>query len=127
MSVTTASNFNNGQTMKWAGTDNDPYDRATQMAGPAQNLDEHDHTDGLGLPVGRLQYTTTPDAQGEVQVATDDLKWYGTGASAVQTAVRLAGTQAITGDKTFSGTVAFNGVVTGDAFVESAWYYGQAS
>jgi hypothetical protein len=112
MALTTGTNSTSPNPIRWAGSDNDPYDRATQLAGPVENFEFHDHSEGKNLPVARLQYTNTPDAEGEVQVATDDLKWYGSGASAVQTAVRLAGTQTITGDKTFTGAVTLPAGVT---------------
>jgi hypothetical protein len=75
-----------------------------------QATEDHDHSSGRGLPIRGLQVSSTPSAAGEVQVATDDFKWWGSSAAAVQTAVRLAGTQTITGAKTFSGglTVADN-------------------
>lgn len=57
MGITNASNFGSGQTMKWTSVDTDPIDRATQVSATAENLDEHDHSNGLGLPVARLSAT----------------------------------------------------------------------
>lgn len=58
MSIATGVNITN-ITIKWATTDADIYDRATQLAGVAEALDLHDHSSGKGLPVTRLGTLTT--------------------------------------------------------------------
>lgn len=103
MAIVTASNYSSPNVVKWASTDADVYDRLTQLAGWMENLDGHDHDSLKGVGVRRLQTASTPTSAGHVQVNTDDLAWWGSSAGAVQTAVRLAGSQTITGGKTFSG------------------------
>lgn len=89
MTIQTCSNITTPDTMKYADADGDAYERATQLAAVAKNLDQHDHSDTKGLPVRRLQSAAPPAATGQVQIDGDDLKWWGGLASAIQTALKV--------------------------------------
>ena len=67
----------------------------------AKAVEQHDHSDTKGVGVLRVQTSSAPAAAGQVRVNSEDLQWYGT---ALQTAVRLADAQTLTGAKTFSGS-----------------------
>lgn len=102
MTLTTATNSTSPNTVRWATADSDAYDRETQLYGLAENFDLHDHTSGKNLGVRRANTADAPAAAGQVRVNTDEWQWWGSSAAAVQTAVRLAGAQTITGEKNFN-------------------------
>ena len=101
MAIVTGTNSSSPNAIQWATAGSDTF-RRTHIAAAVENFDLHDHSAGRNLGVKRLQTTAVPAAAGEVRVNADDLNWYGT---ALQTGVRLAGTQTITGAKTFSAAV----------------------
>lgn len=51
-----------GSDFQLATDDNDPYSREFDTYGPALALDGHDHTNGKGLPVGRLAANAVVEA-----------------------------------------------------------------
>lgn len=104
MTITAAMNFSGISAFSYATEDGDQYDRM-HVAGPAIALDAHDHGDTKGTGVARLQTSAAPDAAGEVQITGDTLKYWAASAGAVYTAVTLAGTQTVSGDKTFTGAL----------------------
>lgn len=111
MAIQTTVNYSGLNSMKYADSDADPVDRATQVANAVYNLDLHDHTSGKGLGVGRVQTTTAPSAAGMVQTTGDAFRWWGASAGAVRTAVDLEGAQTIAGAKTFSAAATFSSTV----------------
>jgi len=120
MAIITASNSSAPNTLKWATTDGDVYDRATQLAGLAENFDLHDHSDTKNLGVKRLQTSVAPTASGHVRVNGDTLQWWGGSSSAVVTAVDNVSAQTIAGAKTFSSAATFTlGLTTGQEIVAS--------
>ncbi len=78
MAIQTAINFlvsAGAALMKVADSDLDGYDRATQLAAVETNLDGHDHVNGWGKGVRRLNTGTAPRTgdptyAGEVQLDT---------------------------------------------------------
>lgn len=60
MSISTAVNSTSPNTIKWATTDQDVYERATQLAGLTENFDLHDHSSGKGLPAVRIGPAAAP-------------------------------------------------------------------
>ena len=57
MTLVVASNSTSPNQVRWATVDTDTYDRATQLAGLAENHDLHDHSAGKCLPVARGAFT----------------------------------------------------------------------
>lgn len=51
MALQTTTNMTSPNTMRYADSDGDLYDRATQLAGPIQNLDLHRHIAGEGRQI----------------------------------------------------------------------------
>ena len=102
MAIVTASNYSSPNTVKWASTDADIYDRLTQLAGWMENLDGHDHDTLKGAGVRRLQTASTPTAAGHVQQTGDALVWWGQTAGATRSAVNVEATQTITGAKSIA-------------------------
>lgn len=98
MALVTATNSSLPNVIEWATSGSDRFVRQKHLAGVTENFDAHDHSAGKGLPVARLA-SGTPATNGQVTVNGDDLQWFGT---ALQTAVRLAGAQMVTGQKSFA-------------------------
>jgi hypothetical protein len=98
VALVTATNSSLPNVIEWATSGSDRFVRQKHLAGVTENFDAHDHSAGKGLPVARLA-SGTPATNGQVTVNGDDLQWFGT---ALQTAVRLAGAQMVTGQKSFA-------------------------
>jgi hypothetical protein len=81
------------------------FDATEFLIQPLQALDVHTHRVGRGAAVGRVDTATIPSVAGEVRVNGEDYQWFG---AALQTALRLAGTQTVTGVKTFSAAPVFS-------------------
>ena len=75
------------------------FDATEFLIEALHGLDIHTHRVGLGAAVGRVDTATVPSVAGEVRVNGDDFQWFGT---ALQTALRLDGTQTVIGVKTFT-------------------------
>jgi hypothetical protein len=112
VAIVTGTNSTSPNTIKWASTDPDIYDRATQMAGPIENFDVHDHDAAKGLGVKRLQTAVAPTAAGHVRINADALQWWGSSAGAIRTAVDGESTQSMNGVKTWNGAATFAGGAT---------------
>lgn len=116
MAIVTGTNSSLPNVIDWATSGSDRFFRQAHLAGLTENFDAHDHSAGKGLPVARLA-SGVPATNGQVNVNGDDLQWFGT---ALQTAVRLAGTQVITGLKTFQNPVVMQSSLTvGNSLVVS--------
>jgi hypothetical protein len=84
--------------------DSDQFDR-NDVDAVGMALDDHDHDVDQGLGVARIQTGTAPTAAGNVRVNGDVFQWWANSAGSVYSAVSLAGTQTITGSKTFSSAI----------------------
>jgi hypothetical protein len=60
-------------------------------------LEEHQHDDARGLPVRRVETASAPAAAGHIQVAGDNLRWWGDVADEIRTALAREGNQVIDG------------------------------
>ena len=69
MSIQTGVNSTSPNAIKWAGAGSDPYVRASQLAGPVENFDLHDHSDGKCLPVARAAFTNATPVTVQSQTA----------------------------------------------------------
>src|SRR5262245_13736295 len=87
MTIVTGTNSTSPNTIRWATQGSDPYGRESQLRGPVENFDLHDHASGKNLAVARVQTALAPSAAGGVQVNGDLWQWWGATAGAVQTAV----------------------------------------
>lgn len=70
MSIQTAVNSTSPNTITWATTDQDPYVRASQLAGVTENFDLHNHSTGKNLPVARLAGSVAVDGGGTLTLPT---------------------------------------------------------
>jgi hypothetical protein len=84
--------------------DSDQFDR-NDVDAVGMALDDHDHDVDKGLGVARIQTGTAPSAAGNVRVNGDVFQWWANSAGSVYSAVSLAGTQTISGSKTFSSAI----------------------
>src|SRR5262245_29360052 len=103
MTIVTGTNSTLPNQIKWATQGSDPYVRESQLRGPVENFDLHDHASGKNLGVARVQTALQPSAAGGVVVNGDLWQWWGATAGAVRTAVDtesalgLAQTQLVNG------------------------------
>lgn len=124
MAIQNTVNFSGLNSMKYADSDADPYDRATQLANVAYNLDNHDHSSGKGLGVLRVQTASAPASAGQVRVNTNNFQWWGSGVAAVVTAVDDTNAQTIAGAKTFSAAATFSSTINGQTISAAASFTG---
>lgn len=68
-------------------------------------VEEHTHDGQRGLPVRRVDTASTPAALGQVQILSDDFRWWAAAAGAVRTAVSREGNQALDGTWRFNAPV----------------------
>src|SRR5262245_43092534 len=87
MTIVTGTNSTLPNQIKWATQGSDPYVRESQLRGPVENFDLHDHASGRNLGVARVQTALAPSAAGGVVVNGDLWQWWGATAGAVRTAV----------------------------------------
>src|SRR5262245_15906694 len=87
MTIVTGTNSTLPNQIKWATQGSDPYVRESQLRGPVENFDLHDHASGKNLGVARVQTALAPSAAGGVVVNGDLWQWWGATAGAVRTAV----------------------------------------
>lgn len=116
MAIVTLTNSTSPSTVERPTDDSDPYERETQLNALAHNFDDHDHTAGKNLGVGRVQTSSAPAASGQVRVNGDSYQWWGASAAAVRTAADLESAQTVSGVKTFSAAPVLSaGASTGAA------------
>lgn len=109
MTVETGVNSTSPNTVKWATSDTDPFERETHLRGPVENFDLHDHSNGKNLAIKRIQsgtFAARPAAgnAGHVYVATNTAQlFFDTGAAWVEP---LVATLADAKGDLFAGTAA---------------------
>lgn len=117
MAITALTNSTSPNTVNRATADGDAFDR-DHVNLLADNFDNHDHTSGKCLGVGRVQTSSAPAQSGQVRVNGDSYQWWGGSASAVRTAADLESAQTVSGVKTFSAAPVLSaGASTGAANV----------
>jgi len=65
----------------------------------ARAVEDHTHGAGRGLPINRIATNIAPQVPGDLQVAVDDFKWWGSGSAQVFTAVNADRDQTVNGTK----------------------------
>lgn len=102
MTIVALTNSTSPDTVERATDGQDPFSRQSHLNALAHNFDDHDHTAGKNLGVGRVQTASAPAGAGQVRVNGDAYQWWGASAAAVRTAADLEGAQTVSGVKTFS-------------------------
>jgi hypothetical protein len=94
-----------GEVFEYASVDADPI-LPEDIWLLAKAFHNHTHESTRGAAVRRIETASAPGSAGQVQISSDNLRWWGTGSSAIFTAASLTGAETFTNKTLVTPTIA---------------------